>query len=132
MFEPPYLGIDDTCNEEEDEEDCGDPPAHRVRCPFVQHQLVRLYKNKFSRQCLRSTSTSTGTGTVTRSRNKNFLGVQNTIKSGNFVTFLIQNIFFTKFLEGTPYFFLLENSYLKWFRCWHGHFWPRPTSESLF
>jgi len=28
-----------------------------------------------------------------------------TVKSGNFVTFLAQNIFFTKLCEGTPYFF---------------------------
>jgi hypothetical protein len=28
-----------------------------------------------------------------------------TVKSGNFVTFFAQNIFFTKFHEGNPYFF---------------------------
>jgi len=40
----PSLGIDDSSYEEDDEKDRGRPPACRVRCPLVQHQLVRLAK----------------------------------------------------------------------------------------
>jgi hypothetical protein len=43
-----------------------------------------------------------------------------------------RTFFFTKFHEGTLYFFLAVNSLKKWFRCWHGHFWPWLTSKPLF
>ncbi len=43
-----------------------------------------------------------------------------------------RTFFSTKFHEGTLYFFLAVNSLKKWFRCWHGHFWPWLTSKPLF
>ncbi len=66
---------------------------------------------------------------------RHFLGyfafVRITVKSGNFVTFFAQNIFCTKFCEGTPYFFSGSKFIKKWFRCWHGQFWPWITSKPL-
>jgi hypothetical protein len=58
--------------------------------------------------------------------------LQGTVKSGNFVTFFAQNIFFHKISWRYPIFFLAVNSFKKWFRCWHGHFLPWPTSKPLF
>jgi hypothetical protein len=39
---------------------------------------------------------------------KNFRFLITTVKSGNFVNFFAQNIFFTKFHEGTLYFFFWQ------------------------
>jgi hypothetical protein len=43
-----------------------------------------------------------------------------------------KTFFFTKFCEGTPYFFSSHKFIKKWFRCWHGHFWSWLTSKPLF
>ncbi len=43
-----------------------------------------------------------------------------------------RTFFFTKFHEGTLYFFRAVNSLKKLFRFWHGHFWPWLTSKPLF
>ncbi len=43
-----------------------------------------------------------------------------------------RTFFFTKFHEGTLYFFLPVNSLKKLFRCWHGHFRPCLTYKPLF
>jgi hypothetical protein len=40
-----------------------------------------------------------------------------TVKSGNFVTFSAQNIFFTTFCEGTPYLFPCRKFMKKWSGC---------------
>ncbi len=41
--------------------------------------------------------------------------------------------FFSQNFMKVPYiFFLTVNSLKKWFRCWHGNFWPWLTSKSLF
>ncbi len=58
--------------------------------------------------------------------------VRSTVKLGNFVTFFAQNIFFHKISWRYPIFFSAVNSLKKWFRCWHGHFWPWLTSKPLF
>ncbi len=57
--------------------------------------------------------------------------LQNTVKSGNFVTFFAQNIFFHKISWRYPIFFSGSKFIKKWFRCWHGHFWPWLTSKPL-
>jgi len=55
-----------------------------------------------------------------------------TVKSRNFVIFSHKTFFFTKFREGTPYFFSSSKFIKKWFRCWHGNFLSWLTCKPLF
>ncbi len=68
-----------------------------------ERYIVYIPREKFSFQLLNGHKAST-LYYYTAKRTLLITSIVDTVKSGNFVTFFAQNIFFTKFRECTPYF----------------------------